>query len=69
MNTRADIQTYLENGVITEREAYVLELRYIYGLSQWTIALAQGKSRSTIRDLERNALRKIARHQQRKETA
>lgn len=51
-------------GVLTDRELDILILR-ARGLSQNTIAAGLGITRSTVRNHERNAHQKIARHESR----
>lgn len=52
--------------VITRREFEVLELRYTHNMSQRTVALAIGRSRSTVRSIEERALQKINLHERSK---
>lgn len=66
--TAAELLKLRIQDVITDREYDVLLLRS-KGLSQWTIALALGISRSATRDRERNGTRKIELHLRRKDAA
>lgn len=56
------------NGIITARELDILTFR-ARGISQYTIATGLGITRSTVRNHERNAHEKIARHETRKDAA
>lgn len=56
-----ELRQHFAAGTITEREYDVLQLR-IRGLSQNVVALALDISRSTVRSTEKNAHRKIERH-------
>lgn len=62
MTNRARLRELHTAEVITDRQLEILQLRD-RGLSQHTIALGLGISRSTVRSTERDALAKIARHE------
>lgn len=58
-----DWATYrsIAQAVCTPAELEVWLLR-VHGMSQWSVALATGRSRSTIRTLEQRARQKITTH-------